>query len=153
MSTVGQKDEIIIKSEQQMQGTQSENVEYKKRTLVDLPDKFAGLINDLPLPRYFVTLAFIVYGVIAFSKKENGVTSNDLSLFLLFISFIILTFVLLVIGRDIYKRKTALIFLNNFIVNNSKKVVLVLLIFVLLLLIFKTSIAAYVSQFINLINK
>ena len=102
--------------------------EYEKKSIGS--DMFVNLANHLPIPRLFLILAFVVYGVIAFSKKDQGVVFIDLAIFGSFIIFISLIFILLIIGRDLYRGNENMLVKNifSFVEKNINKVCLLILI-------------------------
>jgi len=85
--------------------TETESNSKPEKKDIDWFSRAADLVNRVPVPRLFLTLSLFAYGVVAFSKKENGVQLTDLLYLIIYVIFIIFLFVLLVALRDIYRHK------------------------------------------------
>lgn len=108
------------------------------------------LVNKLSIPRLFLILAFVIYGIISFSKKEVGVGSNDLSIFIFFIIFIMSIFGILVISRDLYRKNNSF---NFIILRKLNENTLTLILLILIILVFVTYFRALVLEFISILIK
>jgi len=85
--------------------TETEGNSKPEKKDVDWFSRAADLVNRVPVPRLFLTLSLFAYGVVAFSKKENGVQLTDLSYLIIYIVVVIFLFVLLIALRDVYRYK------------------------------------------------
>lgn len=86
--------------------TPGSSVDYKSAVL-------DAVFNRTPVSKLFLIFSIFVYGIIAFSKKEIGVSERDLSVFLFFLIFVFITFILFEAIALFYRR-----FLNNFFAND-----------------------------------
>lgn len=90
----------------------------------------ADILNKMSLPRLFLIMSLIIYGVISYSKGEEGVIERDLSIFIFFLINTILLFGLLTVLKKIYELNW-----NNCIRNFSLFIKTHYKIFLLLILI------------------
>jgi len=110
----------------------------------DLKNEIANAYNKTPIPKLFLTLSMAIYGVIAYSKGGEGVSSSDLSLFAFFILFVVIIFITLTISAHLYR-----ILINKLVeFSNKKDLLFIFMIGGLLLLLY----IIFKSQIINLIE-
>jgi len=115
----------------------------------DLKNEFANAYNKTPIPKLFLTLSMVIYGVIAYSKGKEGVSANDLSLFAFFILFIVIIFIILTIFAHLYRG-----FINKLVEFSDKKDLLFIFmvgsLLLLLYIIFKSQIINSIENFIKI---
>ncbi|HWQ59874.1 MAG TPA: hypothetical protein VN420_01855 [Candidatus Fimivivens sp.] len=66
-------------------------------------DKAASELNKAPISRITLILLFSLYGIVAFSKKETGVTDHDAGLLALYAIASFGFFVGIILMRDVYR--------------------------------------------------
>ena len=120
-------------------------------------DSVPKAILNMTVPKQFLILSMIIYGVIAYSKGECGVDINDLSLFIFFILFIIIVFVILTISKYLWNDfvKTPNSKIEKFYRKNFKKylklLIFIFLIVILLAIVFKIQIVMdFIKNFIEI---
>ena len=110
------------------------SVDYKSAVL-------DTVFNKTPISKLFLILSIFVYGIVAYSKREAGVSEKDLSVFIFFLIFVFIIFILFEASSLFYRR-----FLNSFFINDiesgiigkcfkffTKKTVLVVIIIIIVL--------------------
>lgn len=132
---------------------------YQKSKYDDLKNAIADAYNKTPIPKLFLTLTMVIYGVIVYSKKEKGIEINDLSLFIFFVLFIIFVFCTLTISahiyRDFIKNKTNKFSINNlksYLKSSNKKLFISFILFlsiISLIIVFKFRIVDLIRNFIG----
>ncbi len=65
-------------------------------------DSVPKAILNMTVPKQFLILSMIIYGVIAYSKEKSGVDVNDLSSFIFFILFIVIVFIALTTSKYLW---------------------------------------------------
>lgn len=142
-----------IRREEKGEITTLDNAKMEKGS-IDWFSHLGDPVNKLSVPRLFLILTFIIYGIIAFSKKEAGVNSYDLSIFIFFIIFVILIFGILVISRDLYRKNNSFnfIFLKR-ISQNSRTLILLTIIIFFLFTYFRSSIIEFFNVLIKSATK
>ncbi len=129
----------------------------------DIPKEVAQLINSLSLARLFLILSFIVYGIVAFSKRESGINPKDLAIFIVFSGITITFFLILTILRNIYRinfwyfsssvnleQIGFLLFKKHITMSRRSWIVIFLLYIAILMLVFKSF---FISSLENIIQK
>jgi hypothetical protein len=135
--------------------TESSNKESKRSSTEGILKPLSEAILNMAIPKLFLILSMAIYGVIAYSKKEAGVETDDLSLFIFFILFIIVVFIILTVFKYLWNFISMLKIKNRVETlygKNLKDYLKILFIFptiILLLVIFKFQIINFVRFLIN----
>ncbi len=113
-------------------------------------DMMIAAFAQMPLARLFLILALIIYGVMAYSKKDQGVNTQDLSIFVLFLLIIILLVCFITLMRKIYYSWNWSLIRKNYkkwTKGHCKKfvVLLVIILLIILALCFKHHIVNFLS--------
>ena len=110
--------------------------EYEKKTITE---KVVDAINRMLVYRLIFIALITSYSIIAFSKGEKGVTTDDLSLFIWFIIFVLLIAFLSFLGTELYRfyKKTSSIldFLYNSFLKKIKPNIITIILLICLYLI------------------
>lgn len=93
---------ILIPSDSKKTGKTKGKEDYKETVEAGVYGSLVNVVNNLTFARLFVVSAVILYGVIAFSKKDKGVEVTDFSILFLFLIVCLVLFVAITLLRKIY---------------------------------------------------
>lgn len=161
---------FYLKDKESAKTKTTKNTDEEKSGSTEGVPGIAKAILNMTMPRLFLILSMIIYGVIAYSKRTEGVKESDLSLFIFFILFILIVFIVLVVFKHLWNNFTDIFKrieefdkrdFKNYLKSRFlmlKLIILIFLIIILIAVIFNVqiimdSITDFVRNFIEIFIK
>lgn len=145
-------------------GNTVESANYEKKSFIsDWQTRAIDAIEKAPLSKLYILLSLLVYAVVAFSKKEIGVLSQDVISYIMFSIFVITIYFLILYLNKLHQLNWGK-FSNSLLVScrdfysffiKNIKYFLIFLLFLAILFIFLkyyNLIISYIANIFRIVN-